>query len=104
LGLRNYDEWIALSLLIVGHAHVALAVFYARFASKAQRLHDTTLAAGRSRGEWSIYGWVVLISAIPGVVCMGLPPILTAVTALFFHPFLYRGMTRTILEERAALA
>ena len=35
---------------------------------------------------------------------MLLPPILTAVTALFFHFGLYRLMARKIVEERAALA
>jgi hypothetical protein len=103
-GLQGYDKWIEMSLVIVGHAHVALAIFYAVFAAKACRLDAAALEAQRSRREWSIYGWVVLVSAVPGVVLFGLPPIITAVTALFFHPLLFRGMTGTMIKERAALA
>jgi hypothetical protein len=102
--LDKFDEWIALSIGIVGHAHVALAIFYAAFGSRARWLDDATLAAQPSPGPWAVYGWVVLVSAIPGILFMLLPPIITAVTALFFHPFLYRGMIRTLLKERAALA
>jgi hypothetical protein len=93
-----------LSLAIVGHAHVALAIFYGVFAARAHRLDDAALAAKPSPGPWAIYGWVVLVSAIPGVVLVLLPPILTAVTALFFHFGLYRLMARKIIAERAALA
>jgi hypothetical protein len=105
--LRPYsdvDIWIVLSLVIVGHAHLTLAFLYARFATRAGRLSDDELAAQRSRFEWRTYGFTVLASAIPGALLFAIPPVLTAATALVFHPLLFRTMTRTILAERQALA
>jgi hypothetical protein len=97
------DGWIALSMLIVGHAHLALAFMYARFARRAKHLSSDALALARSNMEWSAWGIAVAVSAVPGIVFVLIPPVLTAVTGLLFNPILFRSMTRAILAERVVL-
>jgi hypothetical protein len=46
----------------------------------------------------------VTASAAPGIVFLCIPPVLTAVTGLLFNPILCRGMVKTIVAERRALA
>jgi hypothetical protein len=98
------DRWILLSLAIVGHAHLVLAAMYVYFARRASKLDSEALVAARSRLEWSAWGATVAASAVPGIVFLLIPPVLTAVTGLLFNPVLCRGMVKTIVAERRDLA
>jgi hypothetical protein len=100
----KFDDWIMMSLAIVGHAHLALAAMYARFAYKARKLDSVTLDLDRSAFGWGAWCVAVGVSAVPGIVLFVIPPILTAVTGLVFNPLLFWAMTRTIIGERQALA
>jgi hypothetical protein len=109
----GFDEWIRMSLVIVGHAHLALAAYYWKFAGLASEstrwvssswMDDDQIRKEAKRMTWAAFGVVVGVSAVPGAVLLLIPPLLTAVTALFFHPLLCCVMTRTILRERAALS
>ncbi len=95
--LRTFATWIALSSAIVGHAHLVLAGLSARYAVQLGRDPHMTGGAGRA------LGWTVLASAIPGVVFLALPPILTAITGavLVFAGFAWAR--RTMLRESAVV-
>lgn len=102
LNTRSFDEWISMSLLIVGHAHLALAFLAARFALRVARVPPGDLAKEDERGFKALF-WTVLVSAIPGIILFALPPLLTAVTGLAFVPFLWIAIRRIALRERTAL-
>lgn len=98
--LADFGKWIALSALIVGHAHLVLALLSRRY---VQRLRAEPW--GPSGGGWgSTLGWTIFASAIPGLVFFGLPPILVAVTGLFVIPTMFVWARRTLERERLAVA
>jgi hypothetical protein len=100
----HFDEWIAISLVVVGHAHLAHAWRCYAFATGARVLDADELMLARPRAEWRAFGIAVVVSALPGALLYLIPPILTAGTGILFNPILFRGMTRTIVAERRALA
>ncbi|MEZ4447354.1 MAG: hypothetical protein R3B72_50225 [Polyangiaceae bacterium] len=97
LEAKDFDVWIAMSLAIVGHAHVTFAVLAAD--------HGSKLAKGEA--GWSklkVLGVVVLVAAVPGVVLFGLPPVLTAVTGAPLIVLMFRWAKWRLERERAAIA
>jgi len=93
---HGFDSWVAMSLVIVGHCHVALAVM------GAWRMVRLT------RGEnamppWAIYGIVVGLAMVPGALFLMIPPLLVAFTGLAFV-FILWAPSRIIAKERAVLA
>lgn len=101
--LDGFDDWVTISLAIVGHAHVALAFLSHRYARRLAQ-HPTEL--GRPAwGEPAVRAWgfTILASAIPGAVFLLLPPILTAVTGLAFVPLAFWAAARLTMAERATL-
>ena len=102
-GLAAFNNWIGLSLLCVGHAHLALAWGCHRFARNAASLTGYALEQAGRRAQWRAFGFAVLFAALPGGVLYLIPPILTAATGLLFNPILFLKMTGTLVAERAAL-
>jgi hypothetical protein len=102
---RDYSEWIRISLVIVGHAHVALAVLGYLFARKLHRSTIEAIASLRIHREWAKI-WLITIgvSCLPGIVLILVPPILVALTGLAFIPFLVTGLHNAVLHERRKLA
>lgn len=103
-GLRDFSQWIRISLLIVGHAHIALVACAALFARKMRRLDDEGLGKLRIAPEWAkALGMAVLVAAVPGVLLLAVPPLLAAVTGIAFIPLMYIFMHRRLTNERAVL-
>ena len=102
-GGRGFEEWIGLSLLIVGHAHLALAYACFRFAREARETPTRQLSGLRAEHEWRAYGLAVVVSAIPGALIYLVPPLLTIVTGICFNPLMFRGITRSLRNERRLL-
>lgn len=100
----GFDDWISLSLMIVGHAHLVLVGLLWALARKVRKLTISEIAVEQSRAGWRILGWTVLASAIPGIVFLLIPPVLTTVTGLLFIPVLVWAMLGSLRRERAALA
>ena len=74
------------------------------FARKMSRLSHADLAALRIHQEWGkALGLTVAISAVPGLLLLAVPPLLTAITGIVFIPLLFIRMWRRLLEERAVL-
>lgn len=90
-----FNEWVALSVLASGVAHLVL-VLGVILRGRALVAHRATPTPG------SIYAATVAGGAVPFIVFL-LPPVIVAVTAL---PFLWllRHMETVVERERAALA
>lgn len=99
----DFDTWIGLSLLIVGHAHITLAALGYTFARDLRASSAAVIGRTLTRKGWAALGWTVLASCVPGIVLILLPPILTAVTGLVFVPASFVLVRRKVLAERVAL-
>ena len=102
LGATAFGSWIGMSLVIVGHCHVALAALAWRFAKRVRALSTLQLSTAR-HGGWSAYGWT-LVSSLPVAILLLIPTALVAITGVFFIPGMFALMHRRLLTERAMLA
>lgn len=101
----GYSHWIQISLIIVGHAHLALMGLCYGYARKLKRLPYPELEGLSVLQEWSkTLGIVVLVSSVPGLILFAVPPILSAITGLAFIPAMFIVARRLLLKERALLA
>lgn len=103
LGLRNFDVWIVLSLAIVGHAHLVLAWLSTRYARFLRTSDSDTVRRTWLRHATRVLGFTVLASAIPGVIFVLLPPIITAMTGLVVILPAFRAAACKIVAERVLL-
>jgi hypothetical protein len=100
----DFDIWIMLSLVIVGHAHIVLAVLGARFASKARDMSIDEVELSRGRAQWVAFGYTLLASALPGALLFLIPPVLTAATGVIVAPVMFNLASHWIRSERRDLA
>lgn len=102
--LDDFGTWITLSVIIVGHAHLALLVCSLRWASRLRSVETARLTEGFHRA----WGTALLVSAgvacLPGIILLAIPPILVLVTGLVFVPLMFHVTARTIASERMVLA
>ncbi len=99
----DFDGWVAMSLVIVGHAHLVLAALYWRFADKASRQSVEEIALAGTRPGWRVLGITVGLSAVPGALLLLIPPVLTAATGVLFNPLLFHWMVSKLVAERRVL-
>ncbi|HEY3817026.1 MAG TPA: hypothetical protein VGL81_07645 [Polyangiaceae bacterium] len=99
----DFGIWIAVSMVIVGHAHIALLVCAVRWAYRLRSVETVQLRADLGRA----WGSALLVSAgvacIPGIVLLAIPPILVLVTGLAFVPLMYHCTAGAVARERLAL-
>jgi len=102
-GMDDFGTWIGVSILIVGHAHLALLVCAVRWAYKARSVETAKLRVGLGRA----WGTALLVSAgvacLPGIVLLAIPPLLVVVTGLAFVPLMYHWTARVLDHDRLAL-
>ena len=102
---ESFGGWIQCSVVIVGHAHLVLVGLSIRYARKMRRLSMQELDAMKVGREWGkAWGFTVLASCVPGIVLLGVPPAISALTSILFVPLMFIGIRRVILRERLALA
>jgi hypothetical protein len=99
--IRSFDEWISVSAVVVGHAHLVLAGHALLFARRLRRLPAG--AAPPEGAGWSALLWAVCASGVPGALLIFVPPVLTFLTGLAFIPLMYGAASRAFVRERAAL-
>jgi len=101
--LRDFGGWIAISALIVSHAHLAVLVGAVRWALSLRARATADVRRDLLRN----WGLTLLVAAgaacLPGVVLLGIPPILVGVTGLVFVPAMFHLAARTVQRERLAL-
>ena len=101
--LQDYGTWIALSVVLVGHSHLAVLVGAVRWARSLRGRPTELLATDLSR-SWGVTLLVAVgLACLPGIVLLGIPPILVALTGLLFVPAMYLVTARCIQRERFAL-
>jgi len=102
-GMDDFGTWIGLSVVIVGHAHLALLVCAVRWAYRLRSVETAKLRTGLGRA----WGIALLVSAgiacLPGIVLLAVPPILVLVTGLAFVPLMFHGVALALDRERRAL-
>lgn len=99
---ESFARWIRISMVIVGHAHLALMALAIAFGRKLTRLSSEGLGLLSIHREWArAWGIAILVAAMPGVLLIAVPPLLSAVTGIVFIPFMFALTRRRLLNERA---
>jgi hypothetical protein len=93
--LARFRSWIVLSVVIAAFPHIT-------FVSLAVR-HAQRLARGEGYSGWAAVGWITASSLFPWVVLLGVPSLITFVTAMVLVPASFLVMQRVAERERAAL-
>jgi hypothetical protein len=101
--IEDYDTWIAISGVAVGHCHLILGVRAWLHGKRLATMSTMALVHRDPSPGWKTYGIVLASSLFPGVLLMFVPVILVAVTGLFI-PLIYGWSVRRIADERDALA
>lgn len=99
---RNFDDWILMSLAVVGHAHLVLAYLSWRFARNLHGWTSAELTKRRHREGWLAWVITTAASCFPGILLLGIPPGLVAVTGLF-GPIVFYVNAKRVVAERQAL-
>lgn len=100
-GLRQISEWVAVSLMIVGHCHLVLAALgwrHGRQIMRVPKLGQSGLGDG-----FKALGWTIVASLFPGVLLILVPPGLVALTGLAFVPWAWWWVTGRSYRERDTL-
>lgn len=100
-GVSTFNDWIKMSLVLVGHSHLLLAWLAWRFAKRMRATETSRLRL--VPGGWPAWGWSTMASALPGAVLFLIPPGIVAATGLVFIPAMYSVMRRRVAVERSAL-
>lgn len=101
--MKDFGTWIALSVVLVGHSHLAVLVGSVRWARSLRERPTELLTVGLSR-SWGVTLLVAVgLACLPGIVLVGIPPILVAITGLLFVPAMFVVTARCMQRERFAL-
>jgi len=100
--IAEFDTWIALSAIVVGHAHLVLATHAALFVRGLRRLLPEAPPPSHPGRRGLIAA--IVASAIPGGIILLIPPALTFITGVVFVPLMYRAAADTFVRERFQLA
>lgn len=99
----DFDYWIVMSVVLIGHCHLILAVRAWRYGRQLTTT-PTMVLLDRAYGQgWKTYGIVLAASLFPGVLLLFAPVMLVGVTGLFV-PLMYGWAGRRLVAERDALA
>jgi len=102
--LNDFSQWISVSMLVVGHAHIALAVCCLLFALAMSKLQTGDIVDRPKHRDWlRALGVATLVSAVPGILLLGVPPMISVATGLAFIPMMYLGARKALLHERAPI-
>jgi hypothetical protein len=99
----DFDGWIVLSAILVGHAHVALCVCATLWARGLAARHTASLADGLRGSMFKALFVTVGVASLPGILLLGVPPLLVLVTGLVFIPAMYAATVRCMHRERLEL-
>jgi hypothetical protein len=99
----DFAMWIRWSAVLVGHAHVVLAICGFRFARRLAERDTAVIAKGTAHDGLVAVGWTTLAALVPGAILFLVPPALVLFTGLAFAPLAYSMMGRRIYAERLVL-
>ena len=98
-----FGTWIGLSALIVGHAHVAVLVGTVRWAYRLRATPTARLRVDLHKHWGKTLLVAVGVACIPGIVLLGIPPLLVAITGVAFLPAAFGIAARAVVSERLEL-
>ncbi|WP_428268743.1 hypothetical protein [Haliangium sp.] len=98
----EFDIWIAMSGLMVGHCHLLLAIRVWRYGRRLATTSSHELASQCRNEGWRTYGVVVAVSLFPGLLVAFVPVLFVAVTGLFI-PLLYSWTEHRVVAGRDEL-
>jgi len=101
--LDDFSKWMAISVVIVGHAHLALLVCAARWAYKLRTRVTDEIPLDVNRAWLEALLVSAGIACLPGIVLLGIPPVLVVLTGLLFVPLMFKAMARRVVAERGVL-
>jgi hypothetical protein len=99
----DFGEWIAMSSLIVGHAHISVLVGTVHWSLGLPKCATKDLSRDLYKSWGRTLGIAVLVACAPGIVLLAVPPLLVAITGLAFLPAAYFVASRGVASERVAL-
>jgi hypothetical protein len=111
----DFDSWISMSLLFVGHCHLVLAYHAWSFAQSLRGARDAEvvgLIADRAGWKawgvtiaWSVVAGFILLAVMPiaGIAMLVIAPVLVGATGLTFIPAMFNRMGKKVRLERTAL-
>lgn len=85
--LVGFDDWVLLSLVITGPAHIAFAILAAARAYQLMR-GDELMRGDTALSPVRILALTTLVSCVPFVLYFGIPPALVFVTGIPIVPML----------------
>lgn len=99
----GFYVWLGLSMVIVGHAHLALSFFGLYHSGRMVKDRELYKSKGIGRSP-GILAWAlaILVAAIPGVIFYGLPPFIVGLSG-FFIPLMYKHVDQAWEAEEAVL-
>lgn len=104
LNLAEFNYWVLLSLILVGHAHLTLLILSVVHVTRVRRELDIGLRCeGVAHGFWALV-WTITASAIPGAIFLFVPPVLVGLTGLVFVPWMFLWVARRAQAERRLMA
>lgn len=100
---HQFDNWIAISLMLVGHAHLTLMILAILHVVRLGRELDWGLPVGGAPRGLRALAWTTLASAVPGIFLLAIPPLLVFITGLAFVPWVFAWASRRARTERQRL-
>jgi hypothetical protein len=112
--LEGFDEWIAASMILVGHAHLVLVYLARRYAQRLGALSNAQIDRSPPPGGMSALAYTtgssmlagaigLLVSPISGLVGMLVIGALAGITGLLFVPWSFTSLRRRLVQERVTL-
>lgn len=100
--LDDFSVWVMLSTVIVGHAHLALALCAAHFGSQLADAETPAITDASTRKAWSRAFWVAVgVASAPGIILLAVPTVLSLATGIAVIPLMFRVAHQLALRERA---
>lgn len=101
--LKDFDGWIRMSAVYVGLAHLVAAVCGVIMGNHLGGRLAAPEAGAFGRGCVAVC-LATLAACVPGIILIGIPPLLTALTGGVFIPLAFHLAGRRLAAERAELA
>ncbi|WP_437759030.1 hypothetical protein [Sorangium sp. So ce1389] len=102
--LLDFDGWIVLSLILVGHVHAIVAYLSFSYARRLRESSMDELIATPPPGGPRALGIAILASLFPGAILVLVPPILVALTGALVLLPAFHAAYRRVLHERRQLS
>ncbi|AGP38952.1 hypothetical protein [Sorangium cellulosum] len=98
--IEDFDGWVRLSLVLVGHVHAVVAYLAFRHAREIHAASTPDLAAGAPRGAVRALGYAALASLLPGGVLYLIPPLIVLATGAVILPVFALARRRALAERQ----